>query len=678
MNSCPKTRKENVVEILHGKEIVDSYRWLEDSDQEEVKKWDKAQNNFTMSYIDKLPQKKWFLDQLNKYAKYDQAGAYRGLRNSDMIFQSKKKKDEDKSVVYFAENRDAEMKVLFNPNDWAEDETLSYYSPTEDGKFVAFGMAKGGDEAPVLKIMDIESGEILPDRVKGWKQYITSWLPDNSGFYYCCNPLKGTVPEGEEFFWGAVYLHKLGTEATEDEKVFSDDEVKEKWLNYFLTYDNKYIIMHKSVFYKNSVWIQKYGTDEVKVITDDFDAEYNPVYYDGKLYILTNKNSPNKKVFVTDAENPGKENWQEFIPETEFKIEDISIINGKIYVSYMKNVHTEIDVFNIAGTYLRSLSLPTIGSASIWGDEERGDIWVWFSSFTYPETIFNYDFEKDKLELFFKPKIDIDTKSMVTEQVWFTSKDKTKIPMFLIYNKGLIKDKKNKVKLYGYGGFTVSLEPSFSVGKAIWLKAGGILAIANLRGGGEFGEKWHQAGMKEKKQNVFDDFIAAAEWLIEKEYTTSENLAVEGGSNGGLLIGAVVTQRPDLMKAALCGVPLLDMIRYHHSSIANIWKEEYGSAEDPEAFEYILKYSPYHNVKENGKFPALLTTTGINDARVDPFHARKFTAAIQEQNSSKNPIYLLVKDSSGHGGGTTQSILFEQWAAEYAFLMDQLGMRPEG
>ena len=250
--------------------------------------------------------------------------------------------------------------------------------------------------------------------------------------------------------------------------------------------------------------------------------------------------------------------------------------------------------------------------------------------------------------------------------------------MFLIYNKGLIKDKKNKVKLYGYGGFTVSLEPVFSVGKAIWLKAGGILAIANLRGGGEFGEKWHQAGMKEKKQNVFDDFIAAAEWLIEKEYTTSEKLVVEGGSNGGLLVGAVVTQRPDLMKAALCGVPLLDMIRYHHSSIANIWKEEYGSAEDPEAFEYILKYSPYHNVKENGKFPALLTTTGINDARVDPFHARKFTAAIQEQNSSKNPIYLLVKDSSGHGGGTTQSILFEQWAAEYSFLMDQLGMCPEG
>ncbi len=670
----PKTEKRTVIETLHGKEIKDDYRWLEDDDSEEVKEWDKQQNKFTRAYLDKLPQRKWLLEKFNELGRYDSFGSIRRLKKTERIFQNKKKKDEEKYVVYIAETDNAPMQEFINPNNWAEDETLAFFNVTEDGKLVAFGKSKGGDEAPVIHIMEVESRKILPDKVLGWKQYLTSWLPDNSGFYYTCNPLKGEVPEGEEYFWNATYLHKLGTDSKKDIKIWWDDEVKEKWNYLCLTNDDKYVIQAKSIFYKDAVWIKEFGSNNLKTITDDFDAEYSVSYFKGKLYILTNKDAPNKKVYITNAENPEKEYWQEFIPETEYKITGFAIICRKIYVTYLKNVQTHIKIFDLEGNYLRDVPLPMPGTAMIYGREDGQDTWVWFSSFSYPGTTFLYNFGKNELEEFFRPPINIDIKNIQTEQVWYDSKDGTSIPMFLVYKKNIVRDGNNPVQLYGYGGFNISLEPVFSLAYSFWIENGGILAIANLRGGGEFGEKWHQAGMKEKKQNVFDDFIAAADWLIENKYTCPEKLVVCGGSNGGLLIGAIVTQRPDLMKAALCQVPLLDMIRYHHSSIANIWKEEYGSSENSDEFDYILKYSPYHRVKEDEHYPTMLITTGINDARVDPFHARKFAALLQENNSSENPVYLLVLDSSGHGGGTTQSIQFEQWSDYYAFLMDQLGM----
>lgn len=671
----PKTKKRTIIEILHGKEIKDDYQWLEDDDSKEVKEWDKQQNKFTREYLNKLPQRKWLLDKFNELGRYDSFGSIRRLKKTDRIFQYQKKKDEEKYVVYTAENDNAPMQEFINPNNWADYETLAFFNVTEDGNLVAFGKSKGGDEAPVIHIMEVESRKILADKVKGWKQNITSWLPDNSGFYYTCNPLKGEVPDGEEHFWKSTYLHKLGTDSKEDIKVWWDDEVKEKWNILYLTNDDKYIIQMKSIFYKDAVWIKEFGSENLKTITDDFDAEYSVSYFEGKLYILTNKDTPNKKIYITNVENPEKENWQEFISEKEHNITDFAIICGKIYVTYLKNVQTNIKIFDLGGKYLRDVPLPMPGTATIYGREDGQDTWISFTSFSYPGTTFLFNYEKNELEEFFRPPIDIDIKNIQTEQVWYNSKDGTSIPMFLVYNKNIKRDGNNPVQLYGYGGFNVSLEPIFSLAYSFWINKGGILTIANLRGGGEFGEKWHKAGMKEKKQNVFDDFIAAAEWLIEKKYTCPEKLVVCGGSNGGLLIGAIVTQRPDLMKAALCQVPLLDMIRYHHSSFANIWKEEYGSPENPDEFEYILRYSPYHNVKESEHYPTMLITTGINDARVDPFHARKFAALLQENNSTENPIYLLVEDSSGHVGGTTQSIQFEQWSDYYAFLMDQLGMK---
>jgi len=672
----PKTKKKNVIDVLHGTKIIDSYRWLENNENQEVLNWDAEQNKLTRNHLDILPQRKWFFDKLNKLARYDQIGIPTKALKSERIFQYKKKKAEDKWVYYTRENENSPLKELINPNKWAEDETLAGQLATKDGKLIAFEKAKGGNEAPIIQIMNVETGEILPDTLKGWKQSILAWLPDNSGFYYSTNPLKGEVPEGEEHYWVSTYFHKLGNSAEQDKKIWWDDEEKEKWCYCNISEDDKYLIFSKWSFYKESVWIQKLGSDEFVKVTDDFDAEYSVTYHKNKLYIMTNKDAPNKKIYVTNIDKPTKENWQELIPETEHKLTEFSIIAGKIFLNYEKNVQTEMQIFSLDGNFIQNVNLPMSGSAWMWGRKrDDAEIWLQFTSFTFPYTLFKYNFEKNTLEVFFQPKIDIDISNFTSEQVWYESKDGTSVPMFIVHRKDIHKNGTNPVLLEGYGGFNSSNLPFFSVVTSLWLEAGGIFAVASIRGGGEFGEKWHEAGMKANKQNVFDDFIAAGEWLINENYTCSEKLAMIGGSNGGLLIGAVVTQRPDLMKAVSCQVPLLDMIRYHHSSFANIWKEEYGSAEQPEEFEYILKYSPYHNVKDDERYPAMLIETGINDARVDPFHARKFTALIQEKNISDNKTYLLVKKSSGHGGGTTQTAMFEQLADTYSFLMNQLGMK---
>ena len=675
MTKYPKTKKKVVIDTLHSKKIKDNYRWLEDDNNQEVKNWDKEQSKLTRKYLKNKPQYKWLLDNFNEYGRYDYFGSITRVRKSERIFQRRRQKEQEKSVLFTASDENAPLEELINPNKWADDETLAYHHPSEDGKLVAFGKAKGGDEAPVLHVMDVESKEILSDKVKGWKQYIIDWLPDNSGFYYSANPLKGDVPGGEEYYWQATYLHKLGNKPSQDKKIWWDDEVKERWNYLYLTYDNKYMLYNKSMFYKNSFWIRKIGTDNKKTITADFDADYSVFYYNDKLYILTNKDAPNKKVYTTTAQNPEKDNWQEFIPETEFKIINFSIINGRVYVTYLKNVKTEIKIFDTQGNYLRNLPLPATGTAHVYGNPDMKDTWLVFSSFTFPHTIFRYNFEENELEDFFIPPLNLNLDNITTKQVWFESKDGTSIPMFLVHKKDINMDSSNAAILRGYGGFNYSLKPRFSLANAFWVKNDGILAIANLRGGGEFGEKWHRAGMKENKQNVFDDFIAAAEWLIDKNYTSTEKLALHGGSNGGLLIGAAVTQRPDLMKAALCQVPLLDMIRFHHSKIGNLWVEEYGNPDEATDFEYLLAYSPYHKIKEGEHYPAMLITTAVNDARVDPFHARKFAAVLQEKNASYNPIFLLVEDASGHGGGTTQSVTFKQRAYYYTFLMDQLGIK---
>ena len=673
----PFTEKKRVTETLHGVTLHDDYRWLEKKNDPEVTAWEEAQNKFTRSYLDRLPQLEDLIELYKKFESYDMRYSIQRLRKSPRVFQYRRFKDKEKSIVFTAENDRAKMVELINPNNWSEDETLSDFEVSEDGKLLCFSKTKGGNESPVLYIMEVETGKILSDKVQGSRQYFLSWLPDNSGFYYCSYPFSDNISSDEEYCWQTTYLHHLGTEASQDAKVWWDDENKDLYCYIYYTYDNKYIIYTKGLGsdQKNSFWIKKQGNEELKTLTDTFDIQYDISYYDGKLYIVTDKDAPNKKIYITNADNPERENWQEFLAEGEYKIKELEIIRGKVYITYVANVQTKIEIYDIEGNFLREIKLPMLGTARVYGRPDGIETWIGFSSFTYPYTLFTYNFEDDELEVFSKPPSIMKVDDICTEQVWYTSKDGTSIPMYLIYNKKMIRDGKNPTQLHGYGGFNISLLPYYDLSRAIWVKCGGIMAIANLRGGGEFGEKWHQAGMKEKKQNVFDDFIAAAEYLISENYTCSEKLAVTGASNGGLLIGAVINQRPDLMKAALCRVPILDMIHFHNSINGNFVKEEYGCAEAAEEFEYLLKYSPIHNVKECLKYPAILITAGINDARVDPYHARKFAALLQEKSDNSNPIYLLVHYSAGHGGGTTRSVLYSQWADYYAFLMNQLDMK---
>jgi len=429
------------------------------------------------------------------------------------------------------------------------------------------------------------------------------------------------------------------------------------------------------MYYKTEVFIQPVDrSSPMKPVVTGMDAQYSVDEYDGRLFITTDKDAPLYKVFTAPADRPGRENWKEFLPEAADKLEYLSFVGGRLYAVYSHNVCTLVKVYDKEGRFIRELSLPTLGSASVWGYDSKPDVWVSFSSFTYPSTVFKYLYDKNELKLYHRPPIDVDVSGYAVDQVWYASGDGTKIPMFLIHRKDLQKNGVNPVMLTGYGGFNISESPYFSTVYTVWLEAGGMVALPNLRGGGEFGKTWHEAGMKEKKQNVFDDFLAAAQWLIANKYTTPARLAIEGGSNGGLLVGAALVQRPDLFRAVSCGVPLLDMVRYHKFGMANEWAEEYGNADDAGAFKWLYAYSPYHHVKDGTAYPAVLLTGSEDDARVDPMHARKMAARLQAASPGGRPVLLIVQQASGHGGGTTLTTLIGQTADSYAFLMHEVGM----
>ncbi len=671
----PLNEKIPVVDTLHGTVIIDNYRWLEDSNDPKVQEWTKKQEKLTHLIIDPLPQRERLIRRLTQLSKYDDEGIPLKVLDGERIFFRTKKKEDELWVYNTKENDSSKTVELLNPNKWGPTETLDLTAPSRDGKYLAFGKAKGGNENPVIRIMEVSTKKILSDTLKGWRQGDVSWLPDNSGFFYSANPRKGKVSKGEEHYWNSVYSHKLGTQGFEDKKVFYHDKVKEYFHGASVSEDGNYILFYRYQFSKNEVYFKRVGCGEPPIpLAKGFDAGYSVEVIEDKFFIKTDKDAPKGKVYATNIDKPERENWKEFIPETKDRLLYIRGIAGHIYAVYSHNAMTKIKIYSLEGEYLRDLPLPAIGSASVWGYWSKEVVWVGFSSFTYPATTYKYDFAGDKLELYHKLPIDIDVSNYTTEQVWYSSKDGTRVSMFLVHCKDLKRNGENPTLLTGYGGFEVSITPRFSTNYIVWLEAGGVLAIPNLRGGGEYGRKWHEAGMRENKQNVFDDFIKAAEWLIKNKYTKPEKLAISGGSNGGLLVGAVMVQRPELFKVVNCAVPLLDMIRYHKFGYANIWSTEYGNSENPEQFKYLYKYSPYHNVVDGTKYPAALITGSENDARVDPLHARKMVARLEEANPNGKPILLLIRKSSGHAGGTTISSRIEQRSEEMAFLMDQLGM----
>ncbi|NOR44936.1 MAG: prolyl oligopeptidase family serine peptidase [Candidatus Delongbacteria bacterium] len=670
----PSSKKKEVIDNVHGVEIKDQYRWMEDNEDPEVLAWDKVQNDFTKDYILKTSFRDKIRNRLLELGKVKELDIPHKVHNGSRIFQYIKEADEEKWVLFTKKDENSSLEEILNPNKWDKSDTLHYYKPSDDGKYLAFGIAKGGNEAPELKIMEVESRKVLNDEVKGWKQYISDWSPDGSGLYYSAHPRKGEVPEGEEYYWSTAYYHKLGTDKSEDKKLYYDTEIKENWYGCDFSEDKRYFMLHKGKFYKNSIYFKGSDETELKTLTDDFGAEYSAEFYGDNIFISTTKDAPNKKIYVADAINGySRSDWKEIIPEKEYAMEYFKIINGLLYVLYLKNASSLIQIYDLEGNYIKDVFMPT-GTANMWGKQNDSEVWVWISSFTIPSASYKYDFENERLSQYFMPETDFRFFDYETKQVWYNSKDGTKVSMFIIKKKDTEITENTKVFMYAYGGFNIPITPNYRSSHAIWLESGGIIAIPNLRGGGEYGEEWHKAGMFENKQNVFDDYITAAEWLKKEKDVKTDNLVMTGGSNGGLLIGAMITQRPDLMKAVYCGVPLLDMIRYHNSMLANIWKEEYGSAEDPEQFKYIYKYSPYHNIKEGVQYPASIITAGINDARVDPYHARKFTAALRDANNSDNPILIQVQQASGHGGGTEISIQAEQQADKMAFLMDQVGL----
>ncbi|MFH0836513.1 MAG: prolyl oligopeptidase family serine peptidase [Candidatus Aenigmatarchaeota archaeon] len=670
----PKTRKIKKIDNYHGTNVSDPYQWLEKYSKKVVKEWIGKQERLTRSYIDKLPQKAIIQKRLNELLRYDEKTLPWEILKGKRIFFYERKKDDEKWVYYTQEDENSEKVELIDPNKWADGESLSFVVPSVDGKYLVFGKDKGGDENPIIYIMEVKTMELLSDSVSGWKQNRVSWLHDNSGFYYSRKPLKGEVKNGEEYYWDEVYFHGLGTSFLKDKKIFFCKDRKEYYHTAEVSEDGDYVIFYRSTVGKTEVYFKKIDSKKMIPIAEGFDADYRVNIINDKIIIKTNLGASNGKVFIADVNNPEKSNWKNLIGESEDKLYNVSAIAGNLYLEYIHRAYSKIKIYSLEGNYIKDLKLPDMGSANVCGYFTKSNIWVMFSSFIFPFATYKYDFRKNKLKLFFKPSIDLNIEKFSTNQIEYKSKDGTMVTMFLLSNRNLKKNGKNPILLTGYGGFGISIMPYFSTNYVVWLEAGGMVAIPNLRGGGEYGKEWHEAGKLDKKQNVFDDFIASAEWLINEKYTSPKKIAISGGSNGGLLVGAVTIQRPELFRVVNCAVPLLDMLRYHKLSIANTWVGEYGSSEDPEQFKYIYKYSPYHNIKKNVEYPAILITTSENDARVDPMHALKMVAKLQEVNPNGEPILLLVRKSSGHCGGTTISKNIEQTSEEFAFLMKKLGM----
>jgi prolyl oligopeptidase len=671
-------RRGDDADDLHGTRVPDPYRWLEDNKSAEVRAWDDEQTARYEAAVDALPQRAHLAARFDHLWRYDDESVpwpcYKGKRET---FWSKKK-EQDKWVVHLREKPGAKARVILDPNTWAETETLDDASFSDDCGLLAYGKATAGNEDPVFRVLDVTTGKELPDTLAGWRQGGASWLPDNSGFYYSAQPKKGEVADGDEFHFQRVYFHQLGTDGAKDPIVFEDKEHREHFHGASVSEDGRWLLLTRSKFYETEVYLQdlKKKTAPVPVVTG-FGHEYYAQILGDQILIQTNWEAPKRRVMVASVKKPGREHWKEIVPEGDELIEYVSAAAGHIYVHSLKDASTRIVVYKLDGKKVREVKLPGIGSAGAGGYWSKKEVRLSFSSFASPTILYRYDLKKDGLKEIWRSPVDFDPSNIATEQVWVTSKDGTKVPMFLVHAKDAPTDGSVPYLLTGYGGFNVTMTPYFSTVYGVWIESGGGVAIPNLRGGGEYGEAWHQAGMKEKKQNVFDDFIASAEWLIANGRTQADRLAIEGGSNGGLLVAAAVTQRPELFRAVACHVPLTDMVRYHKFGLASIWAEEYGSSDDASMFAALFLYSPYHRIARGTDYPAVLVTGSDNDARVDPAHARKFAAALQwadADHGDEDPIYLSLQRDSGHGGGVTIATQVEQQSRIMAFLMQQLGM----
>ena len=678
----PETKKVDTVTNYFGTEVKDPYRWLEDDRSEETEAWVKAENKVTFDYLNQIPYRDSLKERLSKLWNYEKVSA--PYKEGDYTYFSKNNGLQNQYVIYrYKTGEDpSTAEVFLDPNKFSEDGTTSLggMSFSEDGKTLAYAISEGGSDWRKVIVMNAETKEITEDTLVDIKFSGMSWK-GNEGFFYS----SYDKPKGSELSAKTdqhkLYYHKLGTSQKEDELIFGGNEAeKHRYVGGSVTEDNKYLLIRASVSTSgNKLFLKDLENPEaeLKTIIGTTETDTYVIENQGsKLYLVTNKNAPNKKIVTVDAANPSPENWVDFIPETE-NVLSPSTGGGYFFAEYMEDAVSAVKQYDYEGNLVREVDLPGLGSVGgFGGKKEEKELYYSFTNYITPGSIYKYNIEEGTSELYRKPEIDFKAEDYESRQVFFTSKDGTKVPMIVTHKKGIELNGKNPTILYGYGGFNISLTPSFSITNAVWMEQGGIYAVPNLRGGGEYGKEWHDAGIKTKKQNVFDDFISAAEYLIENKYTSQEFLAVRGGSNGGLLVGATMTQRPDLMKVALPAVGVLDMLRYHTFTAGAGWAYDYGTAEDSkEMFEYLYNYSPVHNVKDGVEYPATLVTTGDHDDRVVPAHSFKFAAELQEKQTGNNPVLIRIETNAGHGAGTPVSKTIEQYADIYGFTLWNMGFK---
>jgi len=680
----PLAEPKPLAETLHGTRIVDNYRWLEDGKNPETQKWVEAEMSYTRAVLDRLPGREQIHKRLTELLTIGNINVPQ--IGGKYYFYTRRDGMQNQPVLYVREGLNGQDRVLVDANQLATDGTiaLDWFEPSEHGKYVAYGTSPSGSEMSTLQIIETKTGKLLPDTIERTRAASIAWKLDNSGFYYTRYPKKGDVAEGQEMYNRHIFYHELGSDPADDPLIFGEGRDAEDWPNVTLSHDGRWLLIQvEQGWTKTELFLVDLKSDKpASRVTTGKNFLYGGQVFDGKLFITTNEDAPRYRVFVTDATNFDRENWKEIIPQADAVLQGTGVFGGKLFAQYEQNASSQIKLFDLEGKKISDLALPTIGTVfGSGGKWDSDELFYGFQSFTVAPSIYHYDLKDGSTSLWAK----VDAPSIApaayeVQQEWYHSKDGTRVPMFVVHKKGLKKDGRNPTLVTAYGGFNVSLTPTFSRTAYLWMEHGGVYVVANLRGGAEFGEDWHRAGMLDKKQNVFDDMIAAAEHLIAEKYTDKNHLAVQGGSNGGLLMGAMITQRPDLFRAVVCQVPLLDMLHYQDFQIAKLWIPEYGSAENPEQFKWLYAYSPYHHVKPGAEYPAILFMTADTDTRVDPMHAKKMAALMQAEakngTSRDRPILLRIETKAGHGAGKPVTKQIEEFTDVYSFLFWQLGVKP--